>query len=57
MHHIKSLQSIPLNKRKKFDYLRVQLNKLQIPVCCTCHLDITHGHYNDPKSLKMFYDE
>lgn len=57
MHHINSLQSIPLEKRKKFDYLRKRLNRLQIPVCFNCHMDITHGRYNNPISPTTFYDE
>ena len=57
MHHINSLQSIPQRKRKKFDYLRSRLNRLQIPVCFHCHMDITHGRYDNPISPTSFYDE
>jgi len=57
MHHNQSLRSIPLNKRKKVDYLRNRLKRLQIPVCFPCHMDITHGRYDDSKSPVEFYDE
>jgi group II intron reverse transcriptase/maturase len=57
LHHINSLKSIQANKETdKFSYFRSCLNRLQIPVCPSCHLDITHGYYSD-KSPVEFYDE
>jgi len=57
MHHHKSLRGIKEDKRKKVEYLRSRLKRLQIPVCFPCHMDITHGRYDNPKSPVEFYDE
>ena len=54
LHHINSLRSIKTHD--KYEYIRSQVNRIQIPVCFTCHLDITHGRY-DKKSPIEFFDE
>lgn len=56
LHHLNSLASIPLRKRDKYEYIRSQLNRIQIPVCKKCHLLITNGKY-DKKSPIEFYNE
>ena len=56
LHHCNSLRSIPVEKRKKPTYLRMRYNRLQIPVCHSCHMDITHGRYDDNRSVKNIYD-
>lgn len=56
LHHINSLRSIKAKKETDhFGYIRSCLNRLQIPVCPSCHSDITHGKYSD-KSPIEFYD-
>lgn len=56
MHHINSLRSIKFNRRDKFEYIRSQINRIQIPVCTNCHLEITNGKYNKQNPIK-FYNE
>lgn len=46
LHHLNSLQSIKTNV-DKYERIRMQINRIQIPVCKNCHLDITHGKYSD----------
>jgi hypothetical protein len=55
MHHIKSLKSIK-DKTPTFNLILKQLNRKQVPVCHTCHVDITHGRY-DGKSVKDLFSE
>lgn len=54
MHHINSLRSIKPGKRDKFDYIRRQTQRIQIPVCHNCHVDITHGKYNKNKPIEFY---
>ena len=54
LHHINSLRSI--KTRDKYEYIRSQVNRIQIPVCFACHLDITHSRY-DKKNPIQFFDE
>jgi retron-type reverse transcriptase len=55
LHHINSIRS--LKNKDNASAIRSQLNRLQIPVCHTCHKDITHGKFNDPKKPIEFYNE
>lgn len=57
LHHNNSLRKIKPNQKDKFETIRSQTNRLQIPVCQKCHDDITHGKYNNPKSPIEFYNE
>jgi hypothetical protein len=58
LHHINSLGALRKKGREdKFDQIRSQINRLQIPVCRSCHLDITHGKYNNAKKPIEFYNE
>jgi group II intron reverse transcriptase/maturase len=56
LHHMNSLRSIKPQKREKYAYIRSQLNRIQIPVCKICHLDITNGKYDKKKPID-FYNE
>lgn len=56
-HHINSLQSIPVQKRLKFDYIRSRFNRLQVPVCRACHQDLTFGKYSLNYPLAKTYDD
>lgn len=56
LHHINSISSLK-NKKDKAAAIRSQLNRLQIPVCKSCHNKITHGRYKDEKSPIDFYNE
>jgi hypothetical protein len=49
MHHTNSLKRIK-DKTPHFDLILKQLNRKQIPVCHSCHCEITHGRYSG-KSL------
>ena len=56
LHHINSLKG--LKKKKHIDtgaFIRSSLNRLQIPVCKACHLDITYGKYCGISPVE-FYD-
>lgn len=57
LHHINSLRSVKKQKRDRYEHIRSQVNRLQIPVCYNCHQEITHGKYNDPKTPIEFYNE
>ena len=57
LHHINSLGSIKTKKRDDFEYIRSQTNRIQIPVCNSCHNDITSGKYNNEKTPIEFYNE
>lgn len=57
LHHLNSLGSIKTKKRDDFEYIRSQTNRIQIPVCNSCHNDITSGKYNDEKTPTEFYNE
>jgi nitrate/TMAO reductase-like tetraheme cytochrome c subunit len=56
LHHINSIASMK-KKKDNAAAIRSQLNRLQIPVCYSCHKDITHGKYSDPKKPIQFYNE
>lgn len=57
LHHINSLSSLrKKGKKDRFEQIRSQINRLQIPVCKTCHNDITNGKY-DKKTPIEFYNE
>ena len=55
LHHINSLRSI--KNKDRYEAIRMQINRVQIPVCSSCHNDITNGKYSDPKSPIEFYNE
>lgn len=57
LHHINSLRSIKPQKRDRYEYIRSQINRIQIPVCFPCHLDITHGKYDKDTTPIQFYDK
>lgn len=57
LHHLNSVRSIKRGKRDRFETIRSQVNRIQIPVCNKCHQDITYGKYNDPKTPITFYNE
>jgi group II intron reverse transcriptase/maturase len=57
LHHINSLRKIKEGKRDRFETIRSQINRIQIPVCNKCHKEITYGKYNDRKSPIEFYNE
>ena len=56
LHHINSLKSKSARTTDRYEKIRSELNKLQIPVCFSCHQDITHGRYNKA-SPKTYYDK
>ena len=56
LHHINSLRKIPKEKRISTQYIRSQINRLQIPVCYKCHQDITYGKYNQQNPM-IFFNE
>lgn len=55
MHHINSLKGIK-DKTRNFNLILKQLNRKQIPICHTCHVNITHGRY-DGKAVKDLFSE
>ena len=57
LHHLNSISSIKDKKKDRFEKIRSQIHRLQIPVCKVCHLEITHGKYNNPKKPIEFYNE
>lgn len=59
-HHINSLGAIIRKKNQtkdRYEVIRSQLNRIQIPVCKKCHQDIHNGRYNDPRKPIEFYNE
>ncbi len=54
MHHINSLQKI--KKKDNYEFIRKAINRIQIPVCHKCHVDITNGKYSGKKPIQ-FYNE
>lgn len=55
MHHLNSLTNLKRKKRKdRYEIIRVQLQRKQIPVCKQCHLDITHGKYDLENPVKLY---
>lgn len=56
MHHVRSIKSIKLSKKNKrsFSLILKQLNRLQIPVCHSCHVNITNGKYSGMKLTELF---
>ena len=56
LHHINSIASMK-EKKDNAAAIRSQINRLQIPVCHSCHKDITHGKYSDPRKPIQFYNE
>jgi group II intron reverse transcriptase/maturase len=57
LHHNNSLGSIKEPKRDRYEAIRSQIKRIQIPVCNNCHNDITYGKYNNPKIPIEFYNE
>ena len=55
LHHTKSLRSKPT--KEGFVSVESQVNRLQIPLCGPCHLEITHGRYNNPTKPIEFFNE
>lgn len=55
MHHLNSLGKLKKSK-DKLAFIRSALNRLQIPVCRPCPIDITTGKYSAEKPIK-FYNE
>lgn len=47
MHHLHSIRN--LKNKDRHQLIRSTIHRKQIPVCHSCHEDITHGRYNDPK--------
>lgn len=43
MHHLNSLGNLKLNEKDKHHRIRSQIDRKQIPVCHSCHMDITQG--------------
>lgn len=56
LHHTNSLRGID-TKTGGPSAIKSQTNRLQIPIYHDCHLQITHGRYNDPKKPVEFYNE
>lgn len=56
LHHINSIASLK-KKKDNAAAIRSQINRLQIPVCHSCHKDITHGKYSNSKKPIEFYNE
>jgi retron-type reverse transcriptase len=56
MHHTNSLRKIPANKRENYSYVMRSLRRKQIPVCRSCHENITHGPYDKTKPIKLYED-
>lgn len=50
MHHLKHIKTIN-SKLKAFDKMMAEINRKQVPLCRTCHLDVHKGNY-EGKSLK-----
>lgn len=50
----KNLRNIKQKKRDRFGYIRSKLNRIQIPVCHKCHVDITNGVYNEQNPTKFY---
>lgn len=50
LHHINSLKNIKKDK-SHFSKVIQQINRKQIPVCHSCHMDITHGRYDGNKVI------
>ena len=58
LHHINSLRSInSKNQKDRYENIRSQINRLQIPVCTPCHHKITQGEYNNLKTPIEFFNE
>lgn len=57
LHHINSLASRRESSRDRYEAIRSQIKRIQIPVCNNCHNDITYGKYNNPKQPIEFYNE
>jgi hypothetical protein len=53
LHHINSLRKIKKNK-DRFGYIRSKINRIQIPVCHKCHVDITYGVYTGQNPIKFY---
>lgn len=55
MHHLNSLGKLK-RSQDKLAFIRSSLNRIQIPVCRSCHNDITNGIYSEEKPVK-YYNE
>jgi predicted HNH restriction endonuclease len=53
MHHIKHIKTINL-KLSPFDKMAARVNRKQIPLCRTCHLQVHRGKHQG-MSLQHFY--
>lgn len=56
LHHLNSLKNLSKKNLEPIIEIRAQLRRKQVPVCHGCHMDITHGRYND-KAVTEFYNE
>lgn len=59
MHHIKSLKNIknlPSKSKGSFNTILKQLNRKQVPVCKSCHVEITSGRYSGTSLKDLFSD-
>lgn len=52
LHHLNSLRKV--KTKDKVSKIRSQLNRKQIPVCFSCHMEITHGRYNKRPPAEYF---
>lgn len=50
MHHLKHIKTINL-KLNSFDSMMAKINRKQVPLCKSCHLDVHRGEYKG-KALK-----
>jgi len=50
MHHLKHIKTVNA-KLKTFDKMMAEINRKQVPLCRTCHLEVHKGIYKG-KSLK-----
>lgn len=56
LHHLNSVKNLTKKNLEPIVQIRAQLRRKQVPVCHGCHMDITHGRYND-KAVAEFYNE
>jgi len=52
MHHIKHVKTVNI-KLNSFDKMMARINRKQVPLCHSCHLEVHKGNYQG-KSLKNF---
>lgn len=57
MHHIRSLKSAKISSvNNNVQATQRALTKLQVPLCFSCHQDITHGRYNAESPKQLYLD-